>query len=69
MYNLENLESEIDVFKQEVGELKKAIYQLERGEFRTNFLSVCMYVCMIFSVFEKVLIRICFVKNIYMSFQ
>eukprot|EP01036_Dinobryon_divergens_P027374 gene27374-36141_t len=32
--NVENLESEIDVFKQEVGELKKAIYQLERDRER-----------------------------------
>ena len=29
---VENLESEIDVFKAEVSSLKKAIYQLEKGQ-------------------------------------
>ena len=42
---MENLEAEIDVFKQEVGELKKAIYQLERGEMLIQaVLCVCLLV-------------------------
>ena len=36
---MENLESEIDVFKLEVGNLKKAIYQLEKGDRFSSFLN------------------------------